>query len=360
MKSEIKISDKSKITNQKSKLWNRCHGAMICTTASIFLPLTFYFIIFLLLGCEESAQFGFEPIDGRNQVTIKAQAWQIIGLGLTDQNPQVRTNAIEVVAKTKSLNMMQMVQPMLKDENIPVRFAAAVAIGDLRFLPAREAINTLLKDQDVNVILAASYAMTKFGYPYIEALQISLNNDNDVIRANAIMLLGKAGDKSSISRLQEIMQDKETKDFVAYQAAETLATLGDQTIYPKLWAMLISEFADVRIAGIRAMSGLGTKQAQEAITTLLDDQVPEVRIVAAEELGKLGNKSGERVVIEVFKKRLISEMDPQSAERVNVLSALAIGRIGTKAVTGYLPQLMKNQSILVKLAAAQAVLQSIP
>jgi HEAT repeat protein len=92
------------------------------------------------------------------------------------------------------------------------------------------------------------------------------------------------------------------------------------------------------------------------MTTQLSDQVLEVRLVAAGQLGKLGYKTGEPEVLEVFTKNLTGGMDRQGAEQVNSLAAQAIGQIKTPELTKYLPKLMKNESKLVKLAAARAVL----
>jgi hypothetical protein len=92
---------------------------------------------------------------------------------------------------------------------------------------------------------------------------------------------------------------------------------------------------------------------------MLDDNVPEVRLTAARQLGKFGETIGEPKVLEVFKKNLTLSMDEQGRERVMVLTALAIGEIRTNAIVGYLPQLMRDPSQFVRLAAAKAVLQCV-
>jgi HEAT repeat protein len=134
--------------------------------------------------------------------------------------------------------------------------------------------------------------------------------------------------------------------------------LRDQRIYPKLWTRLISAYADDRVMGIRAMGALGTAEARNALTTMLDDAVPEVRLAAAEQLGKLGDRIGEAEVLAVFEKNVISSMDPQGQERVKMLAALAIGEVRTPAVIKHLPALLRDSSKVVRLAAAKAALRS--
>ena len=91
---------------------------------------------------------------------------------------------------------------------------------------------------------------------------------------------------------------------------------------------------------------------------MLSDQVIEIRLAAAEQLGKMNNKSGKNTVQEVFEKKLYVGQDRQSLERIFTFGALAIGEIGTKDLTKFLPQLMKSESPIVRLAAAKAVIQS--
>jgi HEAT repeat protein len=56
-------------------------------------------------------------------------------------------------------------------------------------------------------------------------------------------------------------------------------------------------------------------------------------------------------------KNLTAGLDKEELERVNTLTALAIGQIGTASVTKFLPQLLKNESKFVRIAAAKAVIQ---
>jgi len=309
-------------------------------------------------SCEQS-RTGLQGRDITAMTITQSEAIQIIGQALADSDPLIRVNAIEVVATTRQLNFMPRVQQLLQDVSMPVRFAAALAVGDMEYSPAKNLINRSLKDPDSNVIISASYAMARLGYPgYIEVLRKSVTDTNQTVRANSAMLLGKSRDRASLKLLYWALQDINSDDRVVYQTAEAIAMIGDESIYPKLWAMLLSAYADVRVIGIRAMGTLGTKKAEDALITMLEDDVLEVRLAAAEQLGKLNNNIGESEVLDVFRKNLSNQMDQQSRERVYVLTALAIGQIGTPNLTGYLPDLMKNESKFVRLAAAKAVFQS--
>jgi HEAT repeat protein len=290
---------------------------------------------------------------------LAAPARQTIFAGLTDPDPQLRANAVEAVASTREVRLMPQVQRLLADPVVPVRFAAILAVGDLEYAPAKDAVASLLKDANPNIQIAASYAMLRFGQPqFYQDICNAVASSDQTVRANAALLLGKSGRREEgIRYLYWTLQRDDSSDMVLLQTAEAIAMLGDHRIYPKLWTRLISVYADDRVIGIRAMGTLGTDEAKNAIITMLDDKVPEVRLAAAEQLGKLGDSGGEAEVLAVFEKNQMDDMDPQGQQRVKVLGALAIGEIGTEPLARYLPQLLQDPSKTVRLAAAKAVLR---
>jgi HEAT repeat protein len=315
-----------------------------------------------VFGCEETtrAPQSPAPLAPTPQVggDLPAQARQIILDGLVDADPQIRANAIEVVASTRELGLMPHVQKLLADKVVPVRFAAAVAIGDLAYAPAKDKVGPLLNDPNPNVQLAAFYAISRLGQPELhQEICKAVASDDQTVRANAALLLGKSGNKDGTRFLYWTLQRDDSSDMVVLQAAEAIAMLGDPRIYRKLWTGLISKYADDRVMAVRAMGALGTDEAESAIITMLDDPVPEVRLVAAEQLGKLGDFGGEAEVLAVFEKNLIADMDAQGQQRIKTLAALAIGEIAAERPAKYLPQLLQDPSRVVRLAAAKAVLR---
>lgn len=295
----------------------------------------------------------FQPIPGAPPTVAR----KIVFDALAHPDPRIRSNAIEVVATTGEVRLMPGVQQLLQDPAVPVRFLAALAVGDLQYRLAAEEVGVLLNDQDQNVRLAAAYALMKLGQPtYFQVLRDAIASEDQTVRANAALLLGKSGQQEALRYLYWTLQHKDSADKVLLQAVESIAMLRDERIYPKVWTQLISAYADDRIVGIRAMGALGSEQARNAITTLLDDAVLEVRLAAAAELGKLGQTIGEPEVQAVFDQNLLANMDPTSAERVRVWTALAIGNVSTTALLRRLPGMLQDPSNSVRLAAAKGVL----
>jgi HEAT repeat protein len=326
--------------------------------ASIIYALFFMCVPFFVCGCGDSSQSTLGDFYVTNIASPQAEAYRIIQNALDDTNPVARVNAIEVIATTGQFKLMPKVQRLLQDEFIPVRFAAALAVGDMRYSQAKNLLNPLLKDKDVNVIIAASYAMGRLGSAeYFEVVRKAINSNDQTVRANAAFLLGRAGDKSSLNLLKSVQEDKNSNDKVRFQILEARARLGDEEVLQKLWAIVYSAFADDRIMGIRAIGLLGTSKARDILVTKLDDTVLEVRLAAAEQLGKLQDRIGEAEVLDVFEKNLTAGLDTEAIERANVLTALAIGEICTPDLEKFLPQLLKNESKFVRIAAAKAVFQ---
>lgn len=322
----------------------------------------FSFALFLTPGCEQPARTPTPPAQGPAEGSLEYRARRTILEGLTDPDPRIRANAIEVVATTGEIRLlMPKIQTLLRDEAVPVRFLAILVVGDLEYTLAKNDILRLLNAPEPNTQIAAAYAMMKLGRPeYFKVFRDAIASEDQTVRANAALLLGKSRRQEALRFLYWALRDKSSADKVVLQAAESIAMLGDERIYPKLWTQLISAYADDRVLGIRGMGALGTEEAKNALITMLDDAVLEVRLAAAEQLGKLGEPIGEPQVLDVFEKDLLAEMDAQGQERVKALTAHAIGEIGSEPLKKYLPRLLPDPSKTVRLAAAKAVLRCSP
>lgn len=330
----------------------------------MMLVLSLVLMAMFSVGCEEMQRAG--PAGGSAKIAanagideLTAHAYRIIQQGLNDSDPAIRVIAIEVVAETRPIKLIPKVQRLLGDEYTPVRFAAALAIGDLQYTFGAKPVKQLFRDPDPNVKIAACYAMVKLGDKrYLEVLRSAIRSKDQTLRANSAFLLGKSNDTDALKLLWWAMREPNSADKVTFQAAESIAMLGDDRIYPRLWTMLLSTAADLRVTGVRAMGALRTLEARDALIGMLDDKVLEVRLAAAEQLGRLGEPMGEPEVLDVFQKRLTAGREAKARARINVLTALAIGRIATPQLTRHLPGLLNNESKAVRIAAAKAVLQS--
>ncbi|MFC1737517.1 HEAT repeat domain-containing protein [Planctomycetota bacterium] len=327
-------------------------------TSKLFV-LAFGFAVFsfLLISCNKR----LSSSGGRNITFVEGlipKAEQIILGALAEDNPFIKTKAIEAVGSTHRGELMKKVTKLLTDENVPVRYSAALAAGNTKYKIAKSNLERLLSDENKNVRIAAAYALYKIGDgDMINFIRKAIISNDQTVRANATFLMGECGDKNSLKLLYRVMREESSEYKVSLQAAQAIAKLGDEEIYAKLWTMLISTYADVRVMGIRGMGALGTLESKNALIRMLDDPILEVRLAAAEQLGMLNDNIAEPEVLDVFEKNLTADMDKEARQRVNVLTAMAIGQIGTESLTGFLPQLLDDSSKLVRIAAAKAVFQ---
>ncbi len=318
-------------------------------------------IIGMLTGCNQQivpVVVDSEPSASAESLTPKAV--EILRQSLSDPDPRIRSNAAEIVAEVEYMSLMPQVRQLVNDRFVPVRFAAALAIGQVNYTPGRLAVKKLLEDPDGNVRIAAAYALARLGETkyFKELLPEAISSGDQTLRANAAFLMGKSGDNKALKYLYWALQNEDSQDKVRFQAIEAIAALGDEKIYEKVWAMLISAYADERAMGIRAMGALGTVRAKDALLTMLDDDVPELRIMAAEQLGRLGDNSGSSEIHKLFDDTNLGQMEEEAQERIKILCAMAIGQNNDDSLKSYLPGLIDDDSKLVQIAAAGAVINS--
>ena len=310
----------------------------------------------LLAGCETTTaqrQSGRAP-QPTDPDTLKPRAMDTLRTSLRHEDPYLRNHAIEIVAETQQRDLISDIIRLMDDETIAVRFSATVAAGEMMCYGCEQQVRQRLEDADENVQLAAAYSMKKLGYSgYHERLRQAAAHADQTVRANAVLLLGKAGDQDDLDLLYRAMRDDASSERVKIQAIESIARLQDTRMYrSKLWALLISKYADDRVMGIRGMGALGTQEAKNAIATMLTDAVPEVRLCAAEQLGRLGDLSGREEVA----RHLRDNPDLNQGDVATVMAVMAIGRIGTPDLTAYLPRALESRSEMIRLTAAQSVL----
>jgi len=288
---------------------------------------------------------------------LKSKAYDVIARSLNDADPIIRSNAVGVVGEIRLMPLMPRVVQLMGDPIVPVRFQALIAAGDMRYTRAAQQIQQvyLSPQQDINVRMAAAYALVKMGsLQHADYYMRQIKHTDCTIRANAALLIGKGAHRSGLPMLEWAINDQQSDERVRLQALESLAMLQWPSAYEKIWTRLISAFADDRIMGIQAMAHLRSHQAVGAITTMLDaNEVPEVRLAAAEQLGKLGDPIGESVVMEVLEKR--PSGDPATRMRIKIMVAMAVGEIDSERLPQHLPKLLKDPSKMVQLAAAKAI-----
>jgi HEAT repeat protein len=251
-------------------------------------------IALFVAGCVEEQTTGSTAAAERMVRTqsLKPRAKIILENGLKSENAHLRSSAIEVMVETGQKDMLPHITRLTTDPVVPVRFNATVALGDMRCFSCEKIVRKSLNDPDVNVRIAAAYSLVKLDQPqFVEQLRAAAKNSDQTVRANAALLLGKLGK-------------------------------------------------------------LNTTESRNAIISKLDDEVQEVRLVAAEQLARLGDKHGEEQVYAYFQ----TQPDLNKMDMANQTAIMAIGPLKNSQLNSFLPKALDSQSPYIQLLAARSVL----
>jgi HEAT repeat protein len=286
--------------------------------------------------------------------SLKPRAKIILEKALKSKNGQLRSAAIEVTVEAGQKDMLPHITRLTRDPVVPVRFNATIALGDMRCPGCEKNIRKGLNDADVNVRIAAAYSLAKLNQPqFVEMIRAAAKSKDQTVRANAALLLGKLGNPDNIELLYEVLQANDSIDKVRLNAVESIARLGDERMYrSKLWALLISKFPDDRVIGIRGMGALNTSEAKNAIITMLQDDILEVRLTAAEQLARMGDNSGEEQIFEYFQ----TQPNLNETDMANQTAVMAIGPLNSSRLNSELSKALDSRSPKIQLLAARSVL----
>jgi len=160
--------------------------------------------VIAVCGCSHSQRTGMgtdtSPLLPPVPVSrLKSKAIEIVKTAFSDNSAYMRNHAIEITVETQQRQLMPEILEKLDDPSVAVRFAAAIAAGDMACDICRDRIKKALEDEDENVQIAGTYAMIRqgdaSGYSKIRTAAVSTN---PVLRANALLLLGKLQNRDDI------------------------------------------------------------------------------------------------------------------------------------------------------------------
>lgn len=310
-------------------------------------------------GCDQNLR-GSSNSGQKYLNPLQTEAFRIVDEALQSSDPLIRTHAIEIVSNSKQMGLMPKVTKLLNDDYVPVRSAAALAIGDTGYQGAIYKLKQHKKDIDYNVRVACAYALTKLGAENLENVILAgVKSDDQTVKANSCLALGKLGKPEYAELLHKVLQDEKAADKVKIQAVESLAMLKDPSVYQKAWALMISKRADDRVMGIKTMQKLNQRESLKAINTMINDDIVEVRLAAAEALTAARNPVGEEILIQYFDE-IAPKLDKNTRKRADVHATMALGWARSPELQKRLPKLIRSESPILRLYAAQAVLKNSP
>ena len=198
------------------------------------------------------------------------------------------------------------------------RLYGAYVLGLIGNDSAVQPLIQLLKDNDANVRLATIDALGEIGSEKaLDQLKLLLSNSESSTRAhaaNAVMKIvsPQEADQYQIIRYQTDLNDKSHS--VRKKAVEELLQLDrvNGVRYQRIKALSDLEDSDVsvRVAGCQSLGKIGGQKSVSALSQLLSDPIPTVRVASLEAIGSLVQQSDKQTMDSVMSVLLSTLSDP--------------------------------------------------
>ncbi|QQS09392.1 MAG: HEAT repeat domain-containing protein [Phycisphaerales bacterium] len=295
---------------------------------------------------------------------LREQAVGVLVAMADHDDPQVRANAIEGLTKVPA-RAAEVIAKATKDESAAVRAVAAMGAGRERLRETMPSIRTLLNDPSEYVRAAAIFAMVRCD----ETVDRSplggmlVSDDSLKLRAHAAYILGEIGDRSAQGMLRDAMgkvparaSEAEVRLF-QMQVAEALIKLGDDSELAGIRAALFPaapEDLEMTALSMQILGQVKDTSSVSGIITLIErrtdnayDMPPEIRLLGASTLAKLGNVEGDFIGDQY-------RSDDRPMVRMQVASVY--GETRHRENLGVLAEMLRDPDERVLVAAATGIL----
>jgi len=218
----------------------------------------------------------------------------------------------------------------LKDKDSIVRSDAVIALGKIGDKRVVEPLIKALRDKGWDVRHDAATALGKIGDYAVEPLIKALEDENGNVRECAAEALGDIGDKRAVEPLIKTLGDDES--YICKVAVESLGWIGDKrAVEPPLIKALGDKDEYVRNCAAEALGKIGDKRAVEPLIKALGDEDEGVRWSAAIALGKIGDKRAIKPLIKALQPVTVNGLSKQlsySDRRVREAAKEALKKLG--------------------------------
>lgn len=235
---------------------------------------------------------------------------------------------------------------LLKSSDWELRAAAASILGGIGDEQVITPLISILRDVHSVVRDRAEDALKQGGSTFAPMLIKFLKESDDSGRESAARLLGGIRDANAIAPLIEALDDSSLNARNA--AADALHNIGAPAV-PLLLAALESEIEETRRRSALILGSLGSEQARDGLTGLLNDPEWSVRRAAAEALGLIGTSDATDALLSTFA--------DDSDEDVRAAAASALGVIGDEKAIAPLVDSLETAEWTVRRAVSQALTQ---
>jgi HEAT repeat protein len=168
-----------------------------------------------------------------------------------------------------------------------VKTAVAEILGSIAEPAATEALIAALKDIDADVRNGAAWALVRIGLPAAARLIPLLEDRSELARESAFWCLSGLGD-AAVGPMMDALRD--AGGMLRKNIMRVLIDIKEPSVQP-LIMLLGHEDAEMRMLAAEALGAIGDKRAVPALTARLGNDEREVRIRCVEALAAFGEQA---------------------------------------------------------------------
>lgn len=234
----------------------------------------------------------------------------------------VRRAAVVALARIGDRNAVpQLVRLLIEDEALTITVAGALAkIGDSR---AYNALLSLLGQKNSGIRQAAIGALNSLGHPELSGdIERLLSSTDPHVRESAVRIAGYFCFPNCLERLLELTKDRDEN--VRRAAIENLAYVSDDRALELLRRAVRDETPRIRAAAVQAMGYFEQRVVLTDLLQALEDSDAWARYYAAGALGHLH-------AVEALES-LVFRLRNDAAGQVRIAAAEALGKLAEAAL----------------------------
>jgi len=257
-----------------------------------------------------------EIVIARNRrIERQRNEWDSLSLALTDDDEDIRWNAVQILAKLKDQRTITSLIHALNDRSDIIQEMSSKTLREIG-KPAIRPLILALNNDDHTRDYAANILLS-MGKNAVGQLILALDADNSQIRARSAIVLGEIKDRQAVKPLIKSLEDNSSD--VRCAAAWALGEMRESSAIESLISALNDEDHRVRVTTVRGLGKIGDIRSIGPLTQFLNDGNAEVRANTIEALGNIKDPRTEELLIQ-----MLTDID----SNIRIKTAYALKRIG--------------------------------
>lgn len=264
-----------------------------------------------LVSLANHAHTGLARAAAQALSSVAAREPGVVEQAVVDANPDVGAALVPVMATLGGGSASDQLQAALSADDVETRRAAVIALTHLDPAQATELAGFALADEDMGVQTAAVRVLAELApldaghrERTLAHLRLALRARAEPVVATAAAALGELGDRASVPHLRDLVA--EGRPGIAVEAMAALRALEDPALHELLVDALGQSDEELVKEALRSLADQPGPRRSSRLALALDHPAWDVRSLAAELLGEVGGPAGQ----EALAARLPQETDP--------------------------------------------------